>query len=133
MTDGISDEDARRIDENVAADALNQQQIREELPDTFQGGAKDAFAEVVAEERADAREAFRDNVNFRENGASGATQIQTEDGRFGPSVENVVDQRVDPSDGGVFVESEAGEEYRIGTVDTEDRPKRTTSARGDWS
>jgi hypothetical protein len=132
VTDSISDEDARRVDENVSADALNKEQIQRELPDTFEGNAKDAFAERVAEERSDAREAFRDQVAFRTNASSGATQIQTESGQFGPAVENVENTRVDPSDGGVYAEAD-GKEYRIGTVDTEDRPTQTTSARGDWS
>lgn len=132
MTDSISDSDARRVDENVSADALNKEQIKRELPDTFEGNAKDAFAERVAEERSEAREAFREEVAFRTNPASGGTQIQLENGQFGPAVENVEDTRVDPSDGGVYAEA-GGKSYRIGTVDTSGRPDRTTSARGDWS
>lgn len=133
VTDSIDDSDVRRINKNVTGEALNQSQIEQELPDSFSSSAKSAFAERLAGERAGARQEFQDQVSFQSNASTGATQIQTESGQFGPAVENVTDTRVDPSDGGVYVDASNGESYRVGTIDTGDRPTRTTPETGDWS
>jgi len=128
VTDSLSEEDVKRVDQRVDPTAVNQSDIEDSLDDSFEGGAREAFSEALSKQRAAVREDARELLSDRitQNPASGESQLRTPDGRFGPSIENVEGTpRFESSDGTVSVElsGEAREKYgasmELGTVDVD--------------
>jgi hypothetical protein len=137
VTDSLSEEDVRRVDEKVDPTAVTREQIEDSLNDDFEGGARDAFAEALEQQRAPVRDAARDLLSDRitTNPASGESQLRTPDGRFGPSVENVEGTpRYNDESGTVSVRlsGEAAQKYgetmELGTVDLSAGARQTRTS-----
>jgi hypothetical protein len=116
MTDSIEDDDVRRVDQNVDPTALNPDDIEQELPDDFSSGAKQAFAERVAQERDPVRDSVDLSKRISRNPSSGQPQLRGPDGRMGPSADKVTGTSLD-SDGSYYAELEGGDRFKVDTVD----------------
>lgn len=116
MTDSITDDDVRRVDQNVDPTALTTGDVQAELPDDFSRSAKSAFAERVASSRRAVRESVDLSKRIGRNPANGQPQLKGPNGRFGPSADSVTGTTLE-SDGSYYAELEGGERFLVDTVD----------------
>ena len=116
MADSIEDEDVRRVDENIDPTALTQGDIESELPDDFEGDARDAFSERVSEQRNAVQECVDLSKRISRNPANNEPQIRNEKGQFAANADEVTGTTLE-SDGGYYAEVEGGDRVRIDTVD----------------
>lgn len=116
MTDSITDDDLRRIDENVDPTALTQSEIEDELPDTFTGDAKSDFADRISSRRDPVQESIDLGDRIETNPATGQAMVRNEEGQLATAAENVEGTTLE-DDGGFFAELDDGGRVRIATVD----------------
>ena len=117
MTDSLSDDDVERVDRHVDPTAVNADEIEDSLNDDFEGGARDAFAQALAEQREPVRDEARSMLSNRlaTNPASGETQLRNSSGQFSAKASEVTGTRV--SDSGRVEATTGGETVDLGTVD----------------
>lgn len=121
MTDQLSEEDVRRVDEHVDPTAVTSEEIEESLNDDFDGEARDAFADALEQQRQPVREEARDLLSDRlaTNPADGETQLRNDRGRFTAKASEVVGTPEIADDSGrVTVETTQGT-VELGSVDTD--------------
>lgn len=117
MTDSLDESDVQRVDKHVDPTAVNADDIQSSLNDDFDGGAREAFAQALAEERAPVREEARSMLSNRlaTNPASGETQLRNSSGQFAAKASEVTGTRVN-SQGRVEATTTSGETVDLGTV-----------------
>jgi hypothetical protein len=120
-SDGLSESDVRRVDENVDPTAVTADQIEDSLNDDFEGDARQEFAEALEDQRQAVRDDARDLLSDRlaTNPASGETQLRNAKGQFSAKASDVTGspEIVDGS-GTVAVETSSGT-VELGTVDVD--------------
>ena len=120
MTDQLSEEDVRRVDEHVDPTAVTSEEIEASLNDDFDGEARDAFADALEQQRQPVREEARDLLSDRlaTNPADGETQLRNDRGQFTAMASEVVGTPEIADDSGrVTVETTQGT-VELGSVDT---------------
>jgi hypothetical protein len=136
MTDAITDDDIRRVDENVDPTALTADDVADEMPDDFSKSARQAFGERVAEQRSEIRASMDISKRVGRNPSSGKPQLKGPDGRFGPSADAVTDTRLE-SNGDYVAELDPSSNYAQKNnttrfkMDTVDLDAGADSSRGD--
>lgn len=119
MTDDLSENDVQRVDQHVDPTALTASDIEDSLDDSFDGGARQAFADALEQQREPVREQARDMLSNRlsTNPASGETQLRNSKGQFAAKASDVVGSPEISNDSGrVSVETTSGT-VELGTVD----------------
>ena len=120
VTDSLSDSDVKRVDKRVDPTATTADDIEESLDDSFEGGARDAFAEALEEQRAPVREEARDLLSDRlsTNPADGTSQLRNSQGQFAPKTAEVVGSPDVDQGGRVTVETTEGR-VELGEIDVD--------------
>lgn len=111
MTDELSEADVKRVDQHVDPTAVTASEIEDSLNDDFDGEARDAFADALAEQREPVREEAREMLNDRlsTNPASGETQLRNSKGQFSAKASEVVGSpEISDDSGRVTVETTDG-------------------------
>ena len=118
MTDSLSQSDVERVDSHVDPTAVNADDIEDSLNDDFEGGARDAFAQALEEQRGPVRDEARDLLSKRlaTNPASGETQLRNSSGQWSAKASEVQGTRVTDS-GRVEATTSGGDTIDLGTVD----------------
>lgn len=119
MTDSLSEDDVIRVDQHVDPTALTASDIEDSLDDSFDGGARQAFADALAQQREPVREQARDMLSNRlsTNPSSGETQLRNSKGHFSAKASDVVGSpSISDDSGRVTVETTSGT-VELGTVD----------------
>lgn len=120
-SDGLSESDVRRVDENVDPTAVTADQIEDSLNDDFEGDARQEFAEALEDQRQAVRDDARDLLSDRlaTNPASGETQLRNSKGQFSAKASDVTGSpEIVDSSGTVAVETSSGT-VELGTVDVD--------------
>lgn len=121
MTDSLTKSDVRRVDRKVDPTAVTADDIEQSLDDSFEGGARDAFAEALEGEREPVRQEARELLSDRltTNPASGETQLRNDKGQFSATASDVVGSpEIANESGNVTVQTTDGT-VNLGTVDVD--------------
>ena len=119
MTDSLSDKDVNRVDQHVDPTAVTAREIENSLDDSFDGEARDAFADALEQQRQPVREEASEMLQNRlsTNPASGETQLRNSKGQFSAKASEVVGTpEISDDSGRVTVETSDGT-VELGTVD----------------
>lgn len=116
MTDSITDEDVRRIDQNVDPTALTDQDIEDAMPDDFSRSAKDAFSDALADRRSEVQQSVDLGDRIGQNPANNEPMLKNEQGQFAAGADRVEGTTLE-DDGGYYAELDDGDRVRIDTVD----------------
>lgn len=121
MTDSFTEDDYRRVDENVDPTALNQDDIEDAIPSGDEGFVREAQDHLAAElearrgpVRAEARQLLQDRM--QQNPASGTVQLRNSKGQMSQSIDKVEGTRVEDRSGRVIAETSEGS-VELGTID----------------
>lgn len=118
MTDSLSEDDVIRVDQHVDPTALSASDIEDSLDDSFEGGARQAFADALSQQREPVREQAREMLGNRltTNPSSGETQLRNSKGHFSAKASDVVGSpEVSDESGRVTVETTSGT-VDLGTI-----------------
>jgi len=121
MVDTIDESDVARVDKEwTDPEALNKQEIQSQLNNDFDGKARDAFAERIAEKREPVREEARSLLVDKSTATRSGRQLRDDKGQFVGKAQNV---DLDVSGGGTVTarNTNTGRETTIGSVDLNQR------------